>query len=101
MVRIAAGDYLLPSNDGETLWRLFQYDEDGSLVEYPPDDRKHEHGRRVRGKFWNLWRYREPLPAFVDEFALDEEILDDWERWSLVETLLPTRRAAIESALRP
>ena len=32
MTRISAGDYLLPSNDGKTLWRICAYEEDGSAA---------------------------------------------------------------------
>lgn len=86
LTRIAKGDYLLPSNDGRTLWRLRIY-EDGpthGLEDWPRDR-----------TFWGLWK----LTSHFDG-TLDPDTLDDWGRWEPWDEYLPTRAAAIKSALR-
>jgi hypothetical protein len=44
MVRLGAGDYLLPSNDAQTMWRISKYWEDGSLESHD--------GKVIKGEFW-------------------------------------------------
>jgi len=85
MVRITSGDYLLPSNDGATLWRLSRYREDGSLIER-------------RGTFWMLSRWQRRLNT-DDWTVLDQIDPDDWNQWETWETLLRSRNAAIAAAL--
>jgi len=85
MTRVGRGDYLLPSNDGKTLWRLRRYVEDGSAT--------YDDGTPVVGEFWATWKYRGPLTgAYVDPFQWD-----DWEMW---DSGLRLRRQAIDAALR-
>lgn len=87
MTRLAAGDYLLPSNNQHHLWRLERYDErDGTLSR--PD------GTVIHGTFWRLWRFRWGLEGvpFHDP--------TDWANWIEAVCLLPTRQAAIDEAMR-
>lgn len=90
MTRLAKGDYLLPSNDAQTLWRIYTYEEEGSLVESLPDGTE----RAVRGVFWACARRPMPKPGeLVDLEGWDGE----WEFWA---GPLPTRADAISEALR-
>lgn len=91
LVRVAAGDYLLPSNDRETLWRIYSYREDGSLEV----ERAGGGFRKVTGQFWAAARYKRSLePTVLPDDALE---WDNWETW---EAGCATRAEAIEEALR-
>ncbi len=70
--KVGRGDYLLPSNDAQTVWRITRDEREG----------------------WGLWRWRESvgLGDYVDT--------QDWDRWELCEAALPTRAAAINAAMR-
>jgi hypothetical protein len=91
MTRLGAGDYLLPSNDRQTLWRIRKYQErDGTLTRGD--------GSVVNGDFWSLhgWKHTTP-PA---EYQFDEyERLTDWHNWAEVACMMPTRKACIDYAL--
>ena len=81
MIRLDKGDYLLPSNDAETLWRIAKYDEDDGT------------------KLWGLWRWDGGMPT-VDQIAaaLDEGMWTDrWEYW---DGGYRTRQAVIDTILR-
>lgn len=93
MTRISAGDYILPSNDGKTLWRIYQYDEDGS-AEVSGDGKR---WRPLIGKFWGTAKYERPFHNAGER--IDHDFLD-WSNWLVWETELLTRKAAIEAALR-
>ena len=86
MTRIGPGDYILPDNDGATLWRIYSYEEDGSA--------EWMDGSKVRGTFWAAAKFdtwvamSEPLPDFLE-----------WHRWQLWASTMTTRRKAIEAAL--
>lgn len=86
--RIGAGDYLLPSNDGRTLWRLQRY-EDGPS--YGLDDWSRDR------TFWRTLRWPESISRGT---KLDQFDISNLGRWREVADLLSTRRAAIEIALR-
>jgi len=98
LVRIEPGDYLLLGNDGRTLWRIYRYLEDGSLWEYPNNNRfDHSEGRQIKGNFWANARYQR---AVADRFRdYDDPEFLDWDRWTTWETLMQTRQEAIDSAL--
>lgn len=89
LTKVGVGDYLLPGNDGRTLWRLRTY-EDGASFGLEHYD--HDFTR------WGLYRYVHPLRSFDIQFTKDE--LDEWDLWETVDTDFPTRRAAIAEALR-
>jgi hypothetical protein len=80
LMRLKAGDYLLPANDGATIWRISQYDEDGSAG--------------VVGRRWMTSRYTGPSATWVTR-----ENIDDANRWECWTYLHRTRSEAIDSAL--
>ncbi len=88
LVKVAAGDWLLPSNDARTLWRLQRY-EDGPSHGLDPEVFPTDF------EAWQLWRYKRPLAA-----ALWREDVEDWDQWTLVATNLETRGEAIDEAMR-
>lgn len=91
MTRIGPGDYLLPSNDATVVWRLQKYEErDGTLSTFD--------GKVIDGDFWRVLRWHR---SFCHIFRhLDDDALDDHSQWEEWDSLLPTRAAAIASALR-
>jgi hypothetical protein len=80
LTKIAAGDYLLPSNDGRTIWRLSSY-EDGI-------DQGLDHDL---GTVWGVWKWT------GDGRTVDP---DDPGCWEMLEGTLSTRAEAITAALR-
>lgn len=85
LTKVGPGDYLLPSNDGKTLWRLSTYEDGPSHGLDWPRDRT----------FWQVKRWDRPITA-DDSLAIDVE---DWDRWETVEESLASRREAINAAL--
>lgn len=84
LTKVAAGDYLLPSSDARTLWRIRRYVDGPSagITDWPRD-------REV----WGVWRWLgEVAPG---EFADP----DDWDRWEHHAGLCATRADAIAEAL--
>lgn len=82
LTRINAGDYLLPSNDGEKLWRIYKAIEGPSSgLDWPRDK-----------EVWQISEWTGPLKEVDPE---------DWNRWNFYEGMHETRRAAIDSALKP
>jgi len=77
LTKVAPGDYLLPSNDGRTIWRIARYDE------------------RPNWRLWGLWRWRN---EGADVFAYIDTA--DWDRWEMVDARSETRAEAIREALR-
>lgn len=79
LTKVWPGEYLLPSNDARTIWRL-KNEDSGS-----------DHG-------WAVYRWN----GDVDLQAIAESIADyEWDRWETCEYGLATRRDAIDAALRP
>jgi hypothetical protein len=100
LMRVEKGDYLLPSNDAKTLWRISSYFENGSL-----SVRTDEGEKVIKGTFWQCERYVGLAATEMDwtEQQLPDDVLDPDQRdryWRTWEWLLPTRAAAIDSALR-
>lgn len=85
LTKIAAGDYLLPSNDGRTLWRIRLYTEGPSSGIEDWD-----HDRDV----WGIWRWTDKIKpgSFVD--------VEDWSRWEFYEGMYEKRSEAIDGALK-
>lgn len=81
MTKVAVGDYLLPSNDGRTIWRLAVYQDGPASGLDVPTERN----------FWGLWRWIGG-PDGVD--------LEDWELWQMEVPALPTRGAAVAEVMR-
>lgn len=85
LTKIESGDYLLPSNDALTVWRIRKYIEGPSTgLDWPKD-------REV----WGLWRW--DMPATNSEVYID---IEDWARWQHWDGHFDTRAEAIDGALR-
>lgn len=84
LTKIAPGDYLLPSNDAGTLWRLRRYTDGPThgLEDWPRDR-----------DLWGLWRYAYSL------HALEPVDPDDWSVWEMVGDGYETRAEAIRAAM--
>jgi hypothetical protein len=86
LTRVATGDYIFPSNDGKTIWRVAKYEDGPShgLDEMPRDR-----------ELWGLWKWREPI-------GLQSPYVDtgDWNRWEFWEGWHETRQEAIDAALK-
>ena len=80
LTKFARGDYLLPSNDGQTIWRLATY-EDG--IEQGLD---HD-----LGTVWGVWKW------VGHGSTIDPAEWGNWEMW---DGSLPTRAEAIKVVLR-
>lgn len=81
--KVAPGDYLLPSNDAQTIWRIARYTEGPSSgLDWPRD-------REV----WGVWRWTGPV---TDTTYIDTA---DWNRWEFTEGLHDTRQAAVDAAV--
>lgn len=96
MIRVRAGLWLLPSNDGQTIWRLSSYEEHGDAQWQGEDGRWHE----IKGTFWEVARMpMETMQKLVDDRFTDDDAILYSEEWSSYSSCLPTRKAAIEEAL--
>lgn len=84
LTKIAAGDYLLPSNDGKKLWRIAVYEDGPSHGLDTPRDRS----------YWGVWRWTGDVGegSYVDT--------TDWSQWDLWCQSHDTRAAAINAALK-
>jgi hypothetical protein len=87
LTRIKAGDYILPSNDGKTLWRICKY-RDGPSMGLDPEVFPRDFER------WQLRRWHRPVHSgsLVD--------IEDWDRWEHWDESYDTRQEAIDAALR-
>lgn len=86
MTRLWPGQYLLPSNDRQTLWKITRYEErDGTLTRGD--------GSVVNDDFWRLERCTYQLDTFRPEHY------DLQDAWREVACMLPTRQAAINEAM--
>ena len=96
MIRVSAGDYLLPSNDLKTLWRIYKYREDGS-AKWGPD----EHGKYhdITGEFWACARYERPFDGKLD-MVEDFDFLDWGDHWLHWDGMARSRQEAIDAALK-
>lgn len=92
LTRICSGDYVFPSNDGRTLWRVSRYEEDGSL--------ETDEGRVVRGTFWRAGRFNGSLERADALMRRDPDEFLSWASWIEWDSLLPTREAALDAALK-
>lgn len=87
MTRVKAGDYLLPSNDALTLWRIYQYEEEGTL--------EYDDGTKLVGTFWAC--ARRPMPHEGTPMIDVVEWSEDWQHWA---GPFKSRKEALEDALR-
>lgn len=82
LMKIARGDYLLPSNDARTIYRLRTYEDGPSHgIEHWPRDLT----------FWGVSKW------IGRGEAVDPDI---WDAWEMVESQCRTRGEAIQAALR-
>ena len=84
LIKVAAGDYLCPSNDGETLWRFHTY-EDGRVA-----------GLEVDYEVRTFWR-----AVYIPLAKVENQPVNDlpgpWDDvWIESDWFLPTRKAAID-----
>jgi hypothetical protein len=84
LTRIAAGDYLMPSNSARAIWRISRYEDGPSHGLDQPRD----------FKVWGLWRWVDQIDAAS---AVD---VQDWSRWEFHSGLYETRQKAIHAALK-
>lgn len=91
MTKIGAGDYLLPSNDEGTLWRLRTY-EDGRVngLERGP----------WCAEYWELRRWTGGGPLDGNVRMVASLVDDDFEPWEWVAGSFRKRSEAIEEAMR-
>jgi hypothetical protein len=84
LTKIQPGDYLLPSNDAQTIWRIARYTDGPSngLIEW-------SRNREV----WGIWRWKgtTAIEAFVHA--------PTWDSWEFVCGPCDTRSRAISEAL--
>jgi len=93
LVRVGKGDYLLPSHDLQTLWRIRSYLEDGSAFWVDEKGAEHE----IRGTFWSVHRYSgTPAQAADDDDLLDPDESDRWSAWGYG---FRTRQEAVADAI--
>jgi hypothetical protein len=97
LVKHDKGDWLLPSNDRLTIWRLRQYEEDGSAERLGDDGKWHP----VIGKRWAVGYVAE-----ADMRGWFERVQSSWEPVSLDDLSwfwfadgFKTRQEAIDYAL--
>ncbi len=91
LTRLQAGDYLFPGNDGSTLWRVYTYEEDGSL---------YRGERQVKGKFWATAKFRGTVDEAQRLLGDDPDVLLDWGEWEFWAGPLRSRAEAIAEAVR-
>jgi hypothetical protein len=70
LTKVRRGDYLLPANDGQSLWRI----------------------ARDEGEGWSLWRWADAVTEPIDT--------DDWSRWECLEARLDSRGEGVREAMR-
>lgn len=85
LIKIDAGDWLLPGNDGKTLWRIAKYEDGPSygLEDWPADK-----------EFWGAWKWMAATPP------RSEDDFSDWGRWDQYGYECTSRRDAIQAALK-
>ena len=86
------GAWLLPSNDGQTLWRISRYREDGSA--------EWHQGQPILGTFWQTAKRPMPTPDEIERFDGTEDEFLWWDdAWEFHSDLHKTRADAIRQAL--
>ncbi len=91
LTRLSAGDYIFPSNGGTRLWRVYTYEEDGSL---------YRGERQVKGTFWAAARFEGTVAQAERLFAADPDEFLSWSMWEFWAGPLRSRAEAIAEALR-
>jgi hypothetical protein len=90
--KIESGDYLLPDDYTQTLWRIHRYR--GLSTG----------GRRglVKVQRWGIWRYKEPLDGdgAIKRWEHPALVKEGWSSWKRGKDGCSTRTEAIRAALR-
>lgn len=85
LMKLAPGDWLLPSNDHKTLWRIATYTDGPSTgMDHMPRDKE----------FWGVWKW-----VGRAEFPRDEIDLEFGDSWAMKSDWHETRREAVDAAL--
>ena len=89
--KIGSGDYLLPDDGKQVLWRVHRY---GDLA---------AGGWRgmVEVQCWAIWRYKEPLDGdgAIKRWEHPALVKEGWDGWQRVGAGRSTRTEAIQAAL--
>jgi hypothetical protein len=94
LTKLGAGDYLMPGNNGQTLWRLRHYDE-----EFAADNPLGSTEVRVR-KVWGVWRcVGYSVRQFQSAIAAGAIDIDDDTLWDYFAGIGKTRNEVIQDAL--
>lgn len=90
LTKIRSGDWLLPSNDFKTFWRIRQYEDGPSfgLLDWERDE-----------TFWGIWRWRGTEDELNKALAL-EAVDEEPDLWEYVEGSYARRHEAIDAALK-
>lgn len=87
-IKVDKGDYLLASNDRQTILRFASHDEDGSSTWGGTDE-------KIVGTYWDVFmRPASDYPAGGFMFDLDMEEWLDWNNWHMVYAMSRTRKEA-------
>jgi hypothetical protein len=86
LIKIEAGDYLLPGNNATTLWRIRRGAE-RHIAENGLDE--------IERPAWELWRW---MSRLTDTHALEQVDPGDWSQWEYQETDT-TRQKVIDRAM--
>lgn len=95
MTRITSGDYLLPSNDLRTLWRIFRYTEHGDASWVDSDGDEHV----IRGEWWACARYERRFHGKLD-IVQDPDFFEWGSHWLHWSGPFATRQEAVDEAIR-
>lgn len=69
-IKVGRGDYLLPTNDGQTILRFQAHDEDGSA--------EWGDGTKIVGTFWDVLSKPAPVGGFVFTVDVERWLAEDW-----------------------
>lgn len=88
-IRLGAGDLLLPSNDGQTMYRFLRYEEDGSAERW---NERRQKWVPLTGQWWRVLDL--PMVKLREEAARG---LDPWDySWCDIAGPFKTMREATE-----
>lgn len=90
MTRLKAGDWLLPSNDRSTVFRISTYEDGESYGLEGVKDRT----------YWGVWHWPKPLKQLAASDPWGYDPFDDWDAWVQIGHSCATRQEAIDAALR-
>jgi hypothetical protein len=83
MIKLGAGDWLLPHNDGRRIFRLARYVDDVDIS-------------LSARTFWAVHKFPGTPQQLIDR----PNLVQDWDGWEYVEGNLSSRAEAIQAVLR-